>query len=137
MKPWMRYAIAAFVVAHGFVYLKAARSVLPVFEGWSGRSWLLGGAVTGDALTKLCLALWAVAGIGIVATGIALAFAFFAQALWRPLAIAVSAAGILGFFAFWDGRMERLLAQGVIGAVLSTVILAGAIWLTQVPVAGR
>ena len=137
MSSWVRYLIAAVVAAHGFVYLNAARGVLPVFEGWRGSSWLLGSAVTGDALKKLCLALWAVAGIGIVATGIAFAFAFSAQAVWRPLAIAASAVGILGFFAFWDGRLERLLAQGVIGVVLSTIILAGAIWLPRVLIAWR
>lgn len=67
MSSWLRYLIAALVAAHGFVYLNAARGVLPVFEEWKGSSWLLGNAVTGDALRKLCLALWAVAGSGIIA----------------------------------------------------------------------
>jgi hypothetical protein len=127
MSNWVRYVIAAVVAAHGLVYLNAARGVLPVFEGWKGRSWLFGSAVTGDPLRKLCLGLWALAGVGLIASGIA--FAFSVPTVWYPLVIAASVVGILGFLAFWDGRPERLLAQGVIGVVLSAAILAAAIWL--------
>jgi len=81
--------------------------------------------VTGDALRKLCLVLWAAAGVGIIATGIA--FAFSAQAVWRPLAVGASVVGILGFFAFWDGQDSRLFHEGAIGAGLSLLMLVGAI----------
>ncbi len=127
MKPWIRYVIAAVVAAHGLVYLNAARGVLPVFEGWKGRAWLLGDAITGDSLKRLCQGMWAVAGIGVIATGVALAFAFSAQAVWRPLAIVASTVAILSFLVFWDGQVRRLFEQGVIGVVLSLLILLGAL----------
>ena len=129
MKPWVRYLIALLVALHGFVYLNAARGVLPIFEGWKGSSWLLGNAVTCETLKRLTLALWALAGVGIVATGIG--FAFSAQAVWRPLAIVASAVAILSFFVFWDGQIQRLVAQGMIGLVISLVILLSAIAFPQ------
>lgn len=137
MNAWVRYLIAAVIAAHGFVYLNAARGVLPIFDGWKGSSWLLGSAVTGEALRRLCLLLWALAGIGIIATGMAFAFAFSAQPVWRPLAIGASAVGILGFFAFWDGQGPRLLHQGVIGAGISLLMLVGAILVPQLLGSGR
>jgi hypothetical protein len=133
MKPWLRYLIAAVVAGHGFIYLNFSLGRLPAaLEGWRGISWVLGDAVTGDRLKRLALALHAVAGIGILASGIAMAFAPAAPRLWRPLAVAGSAVAILAFAAFWDGRAPRLVQQGAIGAVLSLLLLLGAIALPQV-----
>jgi hypothetical protein len=33
---------ALLIGVHGVVFVNAARRVLPVFDGWKGRSWLLG-----------------------------------------------------------------------------------------------
>ncbi len=125
MRPWLRYLVALLVAMHGFVYLNAARGVLPVFQAWKGTSWLLGDALSADALKRLSLALWAVAGVGTIAA--AIAFAFSGPAAWRPLAVAASAVGVASFLVFWDGRAERLVDEGAIGAVLSLVILVAAI----------
>lgn len=125
--PWMRWLVALLVAAHGFVYLSAARGVLPIFEGWRGTSWLLGRAVTGEALKQLSLVLWAVAGVGIIAAGVAMGFAPDATGLWRTLAAAASAVGIASFFVFWDGQVSRLFEQGVLGVAISLAILASAI----------
>jgi len=105
--------------------------VLPVYQGWKGTSWLLGSAVTGDALRKLCVVLWAVAGLGLLAAGIALAFASSSQSAWRPLAIGASAVGILSFLAFWDGQGRRLFEEGAVGAVLSLALLVAALVLPR------
>lgn len=130
MKPWVRYLIALLVAAHGLVYLNGARGVLPIFEGWKGSSWLLGSAVTGEALKRLCLVMWAVAGIGVVATSIA--FAFWGQTVWRPLAIVASAVAVVSFFLFWDGQIRRAVAQGIIGAIISLLMLVAAIVFPRV-----
>ncbi len=125
MRPWLRYLIALVVALHGFVYLNAARGVLPVLQAWKGTSWLLGSALSAAALKRLSIALWAVGGVGTIAA--AIAFAFAGPAAWRPLAIAASAVAIASFLVFWDGRAERLVDEGAIGAVLSLVILLAAI----------
>ncbi len=70
------------------------------------------------------------AGIGVVATGIA--FGLSAQAVWRPLAIGASAVAIVSFFLFWDGQIRRAVAQGIIGAVISLLMLVAAIVFPRV-----
>lgn len=132
MTSWVRYLIAVVVAGHGLVYLNAARGVLPVFDGWRGRSLLLGGAVTGGALRRLDVVLWTGSGAGLVAAALAVAFAPTAHAVWRPLAAAASAVAVLSFFTFWDGRRESLLAQGAIGMALSLLILLAALAFPQV-----
>lgn len=127
MKPWIRYAVALVIAIHGFVYLNAARGVLPIFEGWKGRSWLLGSAITGEALKRLASGLFVIAGLGIIATGIAIGVAASTQGVWRPLAIVASSASILSFFVFWGGRIDRLVAEGVIGMIVSLILLLSAI----------
>lgn len=131
MKPWVRYAIAFVIAGHGLVYFNAARGVLPVFDGWRERSWLLGGAVTGLALRRLAVVLWTGSGLGLMGTAAVLAFAPEAEEAWRPLAAASSAVAVLGFFVFWDGRPALLVAQGAIGMVLSLAILLAALVYPQ------
>jgi hypothetical protein len=132
MGAWVRYVVALLVVVHGLVYVNAARGVLPVFDGWSGTSWLLGDAVGAEALRRLALALWVVAGLGLVATGAAIGFALPGAAAWRVVAIVASAVGVLSFFVFWDGRADRLVAEGVLGMLASLAVLAAALALPRV-----
>lgn len=127
MNPWFRYALAVVIAIHGFVYINAARGVLPIYEGWQGRSWLLGDAVTGEALKRLAVTLWAIGGIGLVATALFIAFAPSAQLAWRPLAVIACAIGILSFFVFWDGQSQHLVAQGGVGVVVSLIVLLAAL----------
>lgn len=122
--PGIRWLAALLVAAHGLVYLNASRGVLPVFDGWRGRSWLLGPAVTETALKHVCVALWAVAGVAILATGVAIGLAPETPAVWRTLAVAGSAVGVASFLLFWDGQVERLFAQGVVGMAISLAMLA-------------
>lgn len=132
MKPWLRYLIAALVVGHGFIYVNFSLGRLPdALKGWRGTSWLLGDIVTGERLKTLAFTLHAVAGIGIMAAGIAMAFAPTVPRLWRPLTIVGSVLGVLAFAAFWDGQ-SRLVQQGIIGAVLSLLLLLSAIALPRV-----
>jgi hypothetical protein len=46
---------------------------------------------------------------------------------WRPLAITGAAIGLVAFAVFWDGQTPLLFEEGVIGAVVSLVLLIGAI----------
>ena len=94
---------------------------------WGSRSWLLGGALTGDRLWALLVALHVSAGMLILASAAAMAFAAWVPGWWRPLAIAGGALGLAAFAVFWDGQIQRMVEQGAIGAALSLLLLGGAI----------
>ena len=127
MTTWLQYAIALVVFCHGFIYVRIG-SVLPGrIPEWEGNSWLLGNAVVGDRLSALIVGLHVIAGIGTVATAVAIGLAPQFPGWWRPLAIGSAAVGIAAFAIFWDGQTQFLLQEGVIGAVISLTLLVGAI----------
>ncbi len=124
MDPWIRYLIALFVGFHGLVYLIAPYWVK--WSTWGGTSALMGSILTGDSLKMLSSSLWLVAGIGLLGTAAAIAFEPSIPALWRPLAIGAGLVGVLSFAVFWDGQVNLLVDEGVVGMILSIVILSGA-----------
>jgi hypothetical protein len=129
MAPWLRYLIAFVVFAHGFVYVRIG-SVLPgPIKAWRGRSWLLSDTVTGDQLRRVVVSLHVAAGIALLACAVAIALAPSLPGWWRPLAITGAAIGLVAFSVFWDGQTRLLFEEGVIGAVVSLVLLIGAIAL--------
>lgn len=129
MAPWLRYLIAFVVFAHGFVYVRIG-SVLPgPITAWRGRSWLLSDAVTGDQLRRVVISLHVTAGIALLACAVAIALAPSLPGWWRPLAITGAAIGVVAFTVFWDGQTRLLFEEGVTGAVVSLVLLIGAIAL--------
>jgi hypothetical protein len=129
MAEWLRYLIAFVVFAHGFVYVRIG-SVLPgPIKAWRGRSWLLSDTVTGDQLRRVVVSLHVAAGIALLACAVAIALAPSLPGWWRPLAITGAAIGLVAFTVFWDGQTRLLFEEGVIGAVVSLVLLIGAIAL--------
>jgi fluoride ion exporter CrcB/FEX len=131
MAPWLRYLIAFVVFAHGFVYVRIG-SVLPgPIKAWRGRSWLLSDTVTGDQLRRVVVSLHVAAGIALLACAVAIALAPSLPGWWRPLAITGAAIGLVAFSVFWDGQTRLLFEEGVIGAVVSLVLLIGAIALAS------
>lgn len=129
---WIRYLIALVVGVHGLVYLNVIRGWFPgIFEGWMGISLVLGNTLTGDSLKTLTLAVWLIAGIGLICAGVTILFTPSMPGLWRPLTIGASLLGILGFAFFWNGQTQRLVDQGLIGAILSLVILSDTIAFPQ------
>jgi hypothetical protein len=126
MTPWVQYAIAFVVFCHGFVYVRIG-SVLPgPIPEWEGNSWLLGNAVVGHRLTTLIVGLHIIAGIGTLATAVAIGLAPQFPGWWRPLAIGSAALGIVAFAVFWDGQAQFLFQEGAIGAVISLTLLVSA-----------
>jgi hypothetical protein len=126
MSPWIQYSIAFVVACHGFIYIPLL-FVPDMLKGWRGRSWLLGSAITGDRLKVLAAALHVSAGVLILASALAIAFAPLVPGWWAPLAIAGSALGMAGFAVFWDGQTGRVVEEGGIGAALSVILLASAV----------
>jgi len=128
MKPWLRYLIALFIGGHGFIYFRFGLGGLPdVLRDWRGRSRLLGDLVTGDRLKALAFGLSLAAGIATLACATAVLFAGASHGVWRPLAMIGAAVGILFFAVFWDGQMQHLVNQGVIGVVVSAILLVFAV----------
>jgi hypothetical protein len=124
MATWLRYLIALIVFGHGFVYVRIGAVLPGPVTGWTGRSWLIGGAVTGDGLVALVRTLHVAAGILILACAVALALG---HGSWRPLAIAGGAIGLVAFAVFWDGQARLLFEEGGVGAAISLVLVAVAI----------
>lgn len=127
MTPWLRYLIAFVVFCHGFIYVRIGAVLPGPIKEWRGTSWLLRDAVTGDRLRALVVSLHMAAGIAILACAVAIAFAPSPSGWWRPLAIAGAAIGLLAFAAFWDGQTQLLAQEGAIGAIVSLLLLVGAI----------
>lgn len=127
MTPWLRYLIAFVVGCHGFIYMRWGAQAPSTLKEWTGISWLLGGAVTGDGLQALVSALYVIAGIMTLASAVAIGFAPSLPRWWRPLAIGGAAAGIVGFAVFFDGQTQLMVGEGAIGAGVSLIIFVSAI----------
>ena len=132
MNDWLRYPIALSVGAHGFVYLRVEEFVPSQLTAWQG-SMLLGGALGSDGAKPLVAALDIAAGVTVIACAVAIAAARWAPGWWRPLAIADALLGLVGFAVFFDGQVGLLVEEGGIGAVISLVLLVGAIALGGAP----
>ena len=126
MKPWIQYLIALIVFCHGFVYVRVGSMLPAPVKGWKGRSWLLGDAISSPQLTKLTVVLHVTAGIAMLACAIAIGVPSLLPGWWRPLAITAAVLGIVAFTMFWDGQTGLLFDEGGLGALISLVILAGA-----------
>lgn len=127
MTPWLRNLIAFVVGCHGFTYIPFGILVPSKLKEWKGSSWILGSALTGDRLKTLVLILHVMAGIAVLACAVAIGLAPSIPGWWPPLAIIGAALGIAGFAIFWDGQTELLAQEGVIGAIISLILLVSAI----------
>ena len=126
MAPWLRYLLAVIVFAHGFIYV-GPLSPVRTFTAWTGRSWLLGGVLTGDSLRMLAWSLHILTAVATIGCAASIAFASVVPGWWRPLAIASGVAGLLAFLVLWDGRSQLAFNQGAIGAIVSVMLLITAI----------
>jgi hypothetical protein len=123
----MQYLIAFVVFCHGFIYVRIGAVLPGPIKGWQGHSWLLGDALTDHRLVALAIGLHVAAGLATVACAAAIGFAPLVPGLWRPLAVAGAAIGIAAFAVFWDGQIHLLFEEGVVGAVVSAVLLGAAL----------
>ena len=129
MEPWLRYVIAFVVAAHGLTYIPFGLLVPGQLQGWRGRSWLLGDAVSRDAFGTLIVALHLLAGVAILLCAGAIAFAPSFPGWWRPLAVLGAVSGLTAFVVFWDGQPRLVIEEGAIGAVISLILLVSAVAL--------
>ncbi|MBI4502766.1 MAG: hypothetical protein HY700_16590 [Gemmatimonadetes bacterium] len=131
MASWLRILIAFIVGCHAFIYLRIGPALPSMVKEWSGSSRLLGEALTHEQLKVLVVALHVAAGIATLACAFAIGFAPAVPGWWRPLAIVGAAIGMVAFAVFWDGQVQFLAQEGVIGAVVSLILLVSAIAVPQ------
>jgi hypothetical protein len=127
MTPWIQYLVAFLLFCHGFIYVRIG-SVLPTpIKGWNGSSWVLGSSLTTSQLTKLSIGLHVIAGFAMLACVASIVWASLVPGWWRPLAIAGAVTGLVAFAVFWDGQTRLLVEEGAFGALISLLVLAGAV----------
>lgn len=121
----LRSLFGLFVILHGLVHLWyfALSRGLVEFKpemGWTGKSWLFS-SLLGESTTRLAAsALFVLAALAFVISG----FGIFFRAEWgwtMLLGSAVFSAVIL--FLLWDGNMSLIVQKGLIGFLISLVIL--------------
>ena len=127
MTPWMQYLIAFFLLCHGFVYVRIGSMLPEPVKGWNGGSWLLSDVITNRQLTTMVIWLHVIAGIATLACAVAIGMPSLLPGWWRPLAIAGGVFGIVAFAVFWDGQTGLLLEEGGLGALISLLVLVGAV----------
>lgn len=120
--------IGIFIILHGLVhlwYLSLSQRWVPFKPemGWTGKSWLLTGAL-GDGNTRILASLlFALATIGFVAGG---AGFLLNQDWWRAVVIASAFVSAATTLLFWDGSTQFIVQKGLVGLLIDIGIL---LWL--------
>ena len=130
MKPWLQYAIAFLLFGHGLIYVRVGAMLPDPIKDWKGTSWLLGHALSDIHLAALAVGLHLVAGMVILACAIVIGVPWMLPGWWRPLAMIGGALGIVAFAVFWDGQTRLLVDEGALGALISLILVVGAVFFT-------
>jgi hypothetical protein len=127
MDTWLRCLVGFVVLCHGFIYVGVGRLLPGVVKGWQGSSWLLDSTIPGAWLNAVIVTLHVVAGLLTIACAVAVVFAPVYPGWWRPLAIGAAIVGLAAFAVLWDGQTRLLVEEGAIGALVSVILLGGAL----------
>ena len=127
MKPWIHCVFAFVVFCHGLIYVGIGSLLPGPIPAWKGTSWLLGGALTGEPLRLLVVALHVTAGVAILAAAAAMMLGASLAGWWRPFAMGGALVGLAAFAVFWDGQVTLLIEEGAIGALVSLTVFAVAV----------
>jgi hypothetical protein len=120
-----RFLAGLFIILHGLVhlwYFTLSRGLVEFKPdmGWSGESWLLRG-VLGDSTTRtLAAALYLVATIALVVSGLAI---FLRAEWWQPLLLGSAVISVVTILLFWDGEMQYIVQKGLLGLLIGVAIL--------------
>lgn len=121
----MNAVVALILLLHGLVhgwYIVLSRRWV-AFQpdmGWSGRSWLLSGAVSKGAASWLATVLFGLAGLAFLVAGSAqLVRADWAR--WALLSAALLSSTTI--ILFWDGEPTMLVQKGALGLAINAAVL--------------
>jgi hypothetical protein len=121
----LRFLIGLFIILHGLVHLWyfTLSQRLVVFKpemGWTGKSWILS-SLLGDSTTRLLAgALFVLVAIVFVISGVGL---FVGAEWWRTALISSAIFSCAIILIFWDGSMQLIIQKGLIGFLISLVML--------------
>jgi hypothetical protein len=121
----IRFLLGVFIILHGLVHLWYFTLSQRLVEfkremGWTGESWIFSNLLGAPTTRFVAGALFVLAATAFLISG----FGIFVRAEWSwsmLLGSAVFSATIL--FLLWDGNMQLIVQKGLIGFLISLVIL--------------
>ena len=123
----MTNVFAVFIILHGLVHLWYVTLSLRLVDykpemGWTGESWLLKNKLGDGANHIIASILYSLAALGFVASGVGL---LMEQMWFRPLMAGSAVLSLLAIVLFWDGKSSQIIEKGLLGFVISAVVLIG------------
>lgn len=124
----LRFLIGLFIVLHGLVHLwffTLSRGLVKFQPGmrepgWTGKSWLFTG-ILGDPTTRsLASILFVLAAIAFVISGFGI---FFRTEWWWTALLGSAIFSSVTILILWDGSLRLAVDKGVIGFLISLMIL--------------
>lgn len=131
MPAWLRYVIGLLIAVHGYIYIPFAFYLVNESQRSHGGSRLLHRILGATPKRTTTLAIHAIAGVLLLASGVLVAIAPNAVPLWRILAVAGGAVGVMAFLLAWNGRATHLSEQGLLGAIASLAVVIAILALAE------
>jgi len=124
----VKFLVGLVIVLHGLVHLwyVVLSQKLVAYRpemGWTGRSWLFT-PLLGDPTTRgLAAIFYSLAAVALVMGGIGI----YTRSTWGlPVLVGSAVLSAAVIILFWDGRLERLAERGLVGLVISLVLVGTA-----------
>ena len=124
----LRFLIGLFIISHGLVHLWffTLSQGLIKFQpgmrepGWTGRSWLFTSLLGESTTRSLAGILFVLAAVAFVVSGFGI---FFRADWWWTALIGSAVFSSVIILLLWDGSLQLAVDKGVIGLLISIVIL--------------
>jgi len=121
----LRFLISLFIILHGLVHLWYFTLSQGLVEfkpemGWTGKSWILSNFLGDSTARSLASALFVLAAIAFVISGVGI---FVRAEWWWPVLLGSAIFSSMVLFLLWDGNMQLIVQKGLIGFLISLVIL--------------
>ena len=129
----LRFVIGLFILLHGLVHLWYFTLSQRMVEfkpemGWTGKSWIFSNLL-GDSNTRsLASALFVLAAIAFVISGVGI---FVRAEWWWPMSLGSAIFSFVILFLLWDGSMQLIVQKGLIGFLISLLILLALLLLKR------
>ena len=120
-----RFLFCLFIILQGLVHLWYFTLSQRLVEfksemGWTGKSWIFS-SLLGDSTTRLLAStLFILAAAVFVISGLGI---FFRAEWWRPMLLGSAILSSAILFLLWDGNLQLIVQKGLIGFLISLVIL--------------
>ena len=121
----MRILFGILIILHGLIhvwYVVLSQGWIAFQEemGWTGKSWLLTGALGKNLTLSLATVFYGLSAITFVVTGIGI---ISGQSWYRPWSITAASLSIFSILIFWDGHFQMPVEKGLLGFLASLAVL--------------